>query len=99
MKKGFIFSITALYFVMLFLLFLSLFLLVVQKPIYRTDISVYDKTNWKVLSGLPSETEPSTSSNYVCVDYLVYDPDMDSNLQSTIEVKKYCENYGIQRFV
>lgn len=98
MKKGFIFSITALYFVMLFLLFLGLFVLVVQKPIYRTDISVYDKTNWKVLSGLTSETVPATS-NYVCINYLVYDPDTDLTVQSTIEAKKYCENYGIQRFI
>jgi len=98
MKKGFIFSITALYFVVIFLLFLGLFVLVTQKSIYKQDISLMDKTNWRYLSGNASDIQPTTE-NYVCVEHLVYDADQDSSNQSAIIRKKYCENYGIQRFI
>ncbi len=88
-SKAFIFSITALYFVILFLLFLSLFLFTYSRNTYRQDVSLNDRTSWKYLTNAISETEPP--SPYWCVVRLVYDANISNQNPSTITTKKFCE--------
>lgn len=95
-SKAFFFSITALYFVVIFLLFLGLFLFTYHKSMYKQDISLDNKTNWKYYSNQSSDTIPTSGW---CSFHLVYDPDQDNQDQSSINIQRYCENYGQQRII
>ncbi len=97
MKKGFIFSMTAIFFVALVIMFFSLYLFVYNKPAYTEKINNYGQNIIKFINGQSNET--SSSETKWCTVHLVYDPDQDSASQSTIEKKEYCEGYGTKRFI
>jgi len=96
-SKAFIFTITAMYFVMLFILFLGLFIFANQKQVYNHNISLISKTSIKYLTGTVSDTPPAT--NGWCITRIIYDANMQSQNQSTLQNKTYCENYGEQRII
>jgi len=96
MKRGFIFSITAIFFVALVLVFFSLYIFVYQKPTHRERILSYEINNYKFISGQQSN---EVTEQKWCSVHLIYDPDQDSAIQSTIIKKEYCEKYGSKRFV
>lgn len=97
MKKGFIFSMTAIFFVALILVFFSLYTFVYSKSNYREKIVNYEKNTIKFLTGQSSQTSPSETK--WCTMHLVYDPDMDNENINIITKKEYCEGYGTKRFI
>lgn len=96
-SKAFIFSVTALYFVMLFVLFMGLISYTYHRPIYKQTISVVDKMATKYISG--DANINSDNSNKWCVKRIVYNANIQSKDQSPREIKIYCEDYGTQRFI
>lgn len=97
MKKGFIFSMTAIFFVSLMLVFFSLYTFVYSKSNYRERIVNYERNTIKFLKGASNQT--ASSDLKWCTVHLIYDPNVHSNAQSTIEKKEYCEEYGTKRFI
>lgn len=95
-SKAFIFSVTALYFVMLFVLFMGLISYTYHRPIYKQTISVVDKMSTKYISG---DANSTIDQNQWCVKRIVYDANIQSKYQSPREIKIYCEDYGTQRFI
>jgi hypothetical protein len=93
-KKGIFFSITALHFVALFLLFLSIFVLLTNKvEIIDSVESLYYRTKHSLYDGL-AVTPPYTNNGW-CSTQLVYDPESnDLDAQSDLQIKEYCENYA-----
>lgn len=96
-SKAFIFSVTALYFVMLFVLFMGLITYTYHNAVYKQTTSVVDKTASTYIIGTDS-TFP-TPTNGWCVRRIVYDANTQSSTQSPREIKTYCEDYGTQRFI
>lgn len=96
-SKAFIFSVTALYFVMLFVLFMGLISYTYHRPVYKQTTSLTDKTAISYIQGDSSTS--STPTLGWCVRRIVYDANTQSSTQSTREIKTYCENYGTQRFI
>lgn len=101
-SKAFIFSVTALYFVMLFVLFMGLISYTHHRQVYKQTISVVDKMSTKYISG--DANINSDNSNKWCVKRIVYDANKQSadhspEIQSPREIKIYCEDYGAQRFI
>ena len=92
-KKGIFFSITALHFVALFLLFLSMFLLLTNKvEIIDSVESLYYRTKHSLYNGAPDQFY---TNNGWCSTQLVYDPESsDLDTQSNLQIKEYCENYA-----
>jgi len=96
-SKAFIFSVTALYFVMLFVLFMGLITYTYHNAVYKQTTSLTDKTASTYIIGTDS-TFP-TPTNGWCVRRIVYDANTQSSTQSPREIKTYCEDYGTQRFI
>ena len=95
-SKAFIFSVTALYFVMLFVLFMGLITYTYHNAVYKQTTSVVDKTASDYIQGNDSTSIPT---NGWCVRRIVYDANIQSSSQSPREIKTYCEDYGTQRFI
>lgn len=99
-SKAFVFSLTALYFAMIFVLFLGIIVYNQPKPIYRSDVPVMDKVAVKYINGDDNVGITDINKSYWCVTKLVYDANAPDETQATsITTKLYCENYGIQRIV
>lgn len=96
MKKGFIFSLVAIFFVAVVILFFSLYISVYRKPTYSERLNLYEKNNYKFLLNNAVQNPVST---HWCSVHLVYDPDQDSSNQNIITKKQYCETYGEKRFI
>ena len=100
MKKGFIISLTTLYFVVLFLVFLSIVIFAIQKPVYndaQTIQSINQNTNFVHND---SDILISTDTNETwCSDYYFYDASENKSGFNTFNVKKYCVSYDGKRFV
>lgn len=95
MKKGFIFSMTAIFFVLLVIIFLSLYVNIYRKPIYKENIVSYENNIYKFLTG---ESSIAATPNSWCSVHIIYD--LDTTLtQSNIIKKEYCKDYGSKRFV
>ncbi len=96
MKKGFIFSMTAIFFIAMVILFFSLYISVYRKSTYSERLNLYEKNNYKFLAGNSTDSETST---HWCSVHLVYDPDQDNQNPNQIIKKQYCETYGEKRFI
>lgn len=95
MKKGFIFSLSAFYYVLLFLIFLSVFMVAYFNFSYKdkvNDFSYLKKTDLFTGTGL-SSSKPV----YWCAVYYKYDPDDSLKEQTTPEKREYCEGYDKER--
>lgn len=96
-SKAFIFTITALYFVMIFISFLGLIVYNYNRSVHKQGISMADKFSINYVSG--DTNILITENNKWCVIRLVYDANASTNSQSTIEQKMYCEDYAEKRFI
>lgn len=97
-SKAFVFSVTALYFVMLFILFMGLISYNYSKPIFKQTTSLTDKKAADYVTGTVS-TNPIPTENHWCIRRIVYDANAQSGVQSPREIKTYCEDYGQQRII
>jgi cell division protein FtsI/penicillin-binding protein 2 len=95
-SKAFIFSVTALYFVMLFVLFMGLISYTYHNAVYKQTTPLTDKTASAYIQGNNSTSPPP---NGWCIRRIVYDANTQSSSQSQREIKIYCEDYGTQRFI
>ena len=91
-SKAFIFSVTALYFVMLFVLFMGLINYTFHRPVYKQTTSVIDKMATKYVSG-DINVNPEVSNKW-CVRRIVYDANKPDKSQSPREIKIYCEHFA-----
>jgi hypothetical protein len=92
-KKGFIFSLTAIYYGTVFLIFLSTLLFSAK---YLLDINSQEHMYYSKVAYVYDN--PSGSTSYVdygwCAIYFGYDAESsDVGVQSDIEINKFCENY------
>jgi len=99
MKKGFLLSITTLYYVVLFIIFLSFIVLISNKFIFvgeaRTQIQ---RNNNLFIQGQDSVLQ--TTDFYWCSNHLsAYDANIDLGNQSPLEYKIYCEGYDGKRII
>jgi hypothetical protein len=98
LKKGFIFSLSTFYYVLLFLVFLSLFILSYVDLSYKDrvdDFSYSKKINLFTSDGL---TERINNNEFGwCAVYYVYNPNQDLRKQSLPERRNYCESYVKER--
>ena len=100
MKKGFVISITTLYFVILFLVFLSLIIFTTSKTIY-TDAQVVQSINKNsdfVHNDSNVLISPDTNETW-CSDYYFYYANENKSGYNTFNVKIYCVSYDGKRFV
>jgi len=98
MKKGFIFSMSAIFFVALVILFFSLYAYVYQKTSYRERINVNEQNMFKFLDNQSSDLGASYQTKW-CSVHLVYDPNSGLGTPSILVRKEYCENYETKRFI
>lgn len=98
MKKGFIFSMSAIFFVALVILFFSLYAYVYQKTSYRERININEQNMFKFLKNQSSSDSSGYQTKW-CSVHLVYDPNSELNVPSTLVRKEYCENYETKRFI
>ena len=96
-SKAFIFSVTALYFVMLFVLFMGLISYTYHHQTFKQTTPLTDKTASAYIQGNTSTF--LISSTGWCIRRIVYDANTQSSSQSPREIKIYCEDYGTQRFI
>lgn len=96
MRKGFIFSITALFFVALIIVFFSLYLSSYKKAIFPEKNTAYENNTVKFFT---NANQPPSGNQKWCSVYYIYNPNEQSNTQSTITKKIYCEDYGTKRFI
>lgn len=96
-SKAFVFTITALYFVMIFVSFLGLIIYNYNRPVLKQEISVADKFSVNYVSG-DANTTPQPTTGW-CVIRLVYDANASASEPSTIGQKMYCEDYAKKRFI
>lgn len=92
-KKGFIFSLTAIYYAIVFMLFLSLlFLSVDYHNTTRSQENAYYINNPIILN--TTYISESFEDYGWCSFSFVYDANASElNIQSELEIKKYCEDY------
>lgn len=88
-KKGFVFSLTAVYYAAVVLLFLSLVFFSVD---YYSTIGSQEKGYSRNIVELERSL---TSGYYWCSIYMSYDAeDSDLDEPSELNIKKYCEDYA-----
>lgn len=100
-NRGFVITITTLFFVMLFMLFLSFTTSVTQKPIH-TDAQMFDYYNKyvKFNSGDDNDTSVNPSKDHWCLKFFYYDSNgITDDFGEGIKYKKYCESYDKKRFI
>jgi len=97
-NKGFIITITTLYFVVVFLIFLGLATFVVYKSVY-TDKQVFQES--LVYSNFNnSDPDVVLSTGYFwCSEFFYYDADTSDSGYNNLTNKTYCEGYNGKRFV
>ncbi len=98
MKKGFIFSMTAIFFIGLVILFFSLYISIYQKSSYRERINVVEQKMSEFLRNSQGDDGESYDTKW-CGVYYVYDPNIGLAEQSQLQKKKYCEDYETKRFI
>jgi hypothetical protein len=91
-KKGFIFTITALHYVGLFLLFLSLFVFLINKPVIVDSMNSAYSRNIIKFNSMASNSYLYT--NGWCSTHMRYELNSDFDNQSNLSFKHYCESYG-----
>lgn len=95
MKKGFIFSLSAFYYVLLFLIFLSVFMIAYFNFSYKDKVN--DFTFIKKVDFFTESDIPGSTPVYWCSVYYLYDSNLNLNNQTTPEIKNYCEGYDKER--
>jgi hypothetical protein len=95
MKKGFIFSLSAFYYVLLFLIFLSVFMVAYFNFSYKDKVN--DFTFIKKVDFFTESNIPRSTPVYWCSVYYKYDPDDSLKEQTTPEKREYCEGYDKER--
>ena len=97
-NKGFIITITTLYFVVIFLIFLGLVTFVVYKSVY-TDKQIFQES--LVYSSFNSaDTDVIIASSYFwCSRFFYYDADTSNPGYNSLDSKTYCEDYNGKRFI
>lgn len=89
--KGFVITITALYFVMLFLLFLS-FIVTTQEKNINTDVQkLQNYQNYVYFNQGLNDIEVDFLKDHWCSVYYYYN--------NEIKERKYCEEYDKKRFI
>ncbi len=99
MKKGFILTISALYYVALFILFLSLLVFMSFRTTHFGSETIESQVNnYKFING-DASTNPITTE-YWCSNYMSnYDANVDLGSQTPINYKKYCVIYNGKRII
>ena len=98
MNKGFILTITTLYYVALFIFFLSLVVYVSFRTAnFGSESIINIKHNYKFVQGDTSLIAPY--DEYWCSNYSPYDANLDLGTQTQIVYKKYCEDYNGKRVI
>jgi len=99
MKKGFILTITTLYYVALFILFLSLIVFLSFKTAHFSSVNIENQVNNSKFVNGDASINPITSE-YWCPNYMSnYDANIDLESQTPINYKKYCVIYNGKRIV
>lgn len=99
MKKGFILTISTLYYVALFILFLSLVVVMSNRTLYVGSESTQSQRNNAGYVQGDATTLPA-SSEYWCSNHMgAYDANLNLNTQSPLTYKKYCEDYNGKRII
>jgi hypothetical protein len=96
MKKGFIFSLSTFYYVLLFLVFLSLFMVAYFNFSFRDKINDFNYS--KKVNFFTNTILGTPQNNYWCGVYYKYDPNQDLRDQTIPEKIEYCEVYDKERF-
>ena len=100
MKKGFVISLTTFYFVVLFLVFLSIVIFTIHKPIYVDSQNNQTTTLYtKFVSNDPSVIISPSNNDVWCSEFYFFDAKQKSNGFNPLIVKKYCVSYNGKRFV
>lgn len=98
MRKGYLISVTTLYFVAIIILFLGLTLLLVNASNYKDSQDTKKTIEYsKFVSGEASVDIEST--NKWCQRYYYYEGSKNIAGYNGLEIKKYCEDYYGKRFV
>jgi hypothetical protein len=97
-NKGYIITITTLYFVVIFLIFLGLVTFVVYKSVY-TDKQVFQES--LVYSSFnSSDSDVIIASDYFwCSRFFYYDANTSNSGYNFLDSKIYCEDYNGKRFI
>ena len=99
MNKGFILTISALYYVALFILFLSLLVFMSFRITHFGSVPLENQNNdYRFITGEPSI--PIPSSEYWCSNYIAnYDANQDLESQTPMNYKNYCVKYDGKRII
>jgi|GEM_PF-914807 len=101
MKSGFIFSITAMYYALLFVVFIGLFIVAInipRLPLAQETLNI--RTIDKLVSATPSSSGFS-NDQWCAVHIIAYDANTDLTVQTNVAsaIKKYCEDYNGKRII
>jgi len=99
MNKGFILTISAMYYAALFILFLSLLAFLSFRTAYVGSENIETQlNNYKFIKGDSSNIIPNTE--YWCSNYMSnYDANIDLASQTSIVYKNYCVIYNGKRII
>ncbi len=98
MNKGFIISITTLYYVVLFLSFLAVVIFVYNKPV-QTDYQEIQNINSIDDFISYQESDSDFETDQWCSRHIYYDPNNTNTGYNDLEYKTYCVSYDGKRFV
>jgi len=99
MNKGFILTISALYYAALFILFLSLVIVMPARTTnFGSETTANQTNNASFIQG--NASVGVTSTDYWCSIHISnYDANLNLGSQSPITYKNYCENYDGKRII
>lgn len=85
----------ALYFLILILVFFSIYVNVYEKSAYKQKNTLYEQKMSKFLTG--SASDSYSGDNRWCASYILYT--LNTNDNQNFSTKIYCENYGQKRYI
>jgi len=99
MNKGFILTISALYYVALFILFLSLLVFMSFRITHFGSVPLENQfNNYRFITG--EDSIPIPSPEYWCSSYIAnYDANIDLESQTPMAYKNYCVIYDGKRII
>lgn len=99
-SKGYILTITTIYYVVIFILFLSLTTMIIYKSSFSDNQKMQSSLLYsKFISSESNIPAPVAATHYWCSEYFYYFPDTANAGYNNIIKKTYCEGYNGKRFV
>jgi hypothetical protein len=98
MRKGYIFTILTLYFVIIFILFLGFTTYFVYKSSNTDKQLVQNNLNYNKFN-ISQDNISLTDAFKWCSKFFYYDANDSTNGYNNLEYKEYCEGYNAKRFI